>query len=91
MDLYDQEVKEARRMIAAAGLREETFSLHRSDMPPDPDEAADSMFTMRYEIVVSCTESSVECRYIGGIGLNWLTQFESDLRAGSFTRRVSGG
>jgi hypothetical protein len=82
MDQFNDELAAARKAVAAQGLAPEQFGFTREDIAPDPEEAADGMFTLRY--VVTVTRKSESRRYTGGIGLNWIRAFEEDLRAGLF-------
>ena len=83
MELYDDEEQEARALIAAQGLDGATFGFSRQDLPPE-EESPDAMFTMRYEVTVRRDGAANTRRYIGGIGLAWVREFEADLKRGQF-------
>ena len=84
MELFDQELSDARALLGAQGLDPAAFTMTQEHLPPDEDTP--SMFTMRYEVTVSRAGDGVagSRTYTGGIGLHWVREFEADLKAGRF-------
>jgi hypothetical protein len=82
MELWDMELEDARRRIAAAGKRPEDFAFDRTFLPPDPDGAG--MFTVQYEVRATYAPTDSCLRAIGGIGMGWVDYFEEALKDGYF-------
>ena len=82
MDLYERELEAAKSAIRAGGRDADDYSFEMTHLPPDPDGGA--MFTMRYEIEISNRRTSKSAVAVGGIGLNWVQDFEAALEEGYF-------
>lgn len=82
MELFDDEIREARALIVSRGADPGKFGFTREDIAPDDE--GNSMFTMRYEVTVRRDGVVKPGRYLGGIGLRWLDEFEADLRKGHY-------
>jgi hypothetical protein len=82
MELYDRELEEAAKRIAAAGREPDDFAFNRSFLPPDPDGGG--MFTVRYEVEIANRKTDKALTAVGGIGLDWVGDFEEALAAGYF-------
>ena len=80
--LHEKEIDQAKESIAASGRDPDAFTFDVSFMEPDPDGGG--MFTVRYEVTVTNTETGKSEGYIGGIGLDWVGAFEADLGEGAF-------
>lgn len=82
MSLYEQELEEARRVLAEAGLDPSGFAFAMDFLPPDEGDGS-GMFTQEYEVVVT-SPSGRSHRYVGSIGRNWVAQFSGQLADGAF-------
>lgn len=82
MELFDMELEKANALIEAAGHQPGDFTFKQTHLPPDPDDVV--MFTARYEVQVTDSKSGKTLETIGGIGLNWVSQFGVALDDGFF-------
>jgi hypothetical protein len=82
MELYDGELQEALRHLAAIGREPGEFSFERTYLPPDPDGGG--MFTVRYEVAVRQQKTGKSSTFVGGIGLDWVAAFQQALAKGRF-------
>jgi hypothetical protein len=80
--LHEQEIEAAKERIAATGRDQGHFAFDLAFMEPDPDGGG--MFTVRYEVTVTNDASGKSAGYIGGIGLDWVSAFDTDLGDGLF-------
>lgn len=80
MELHEMEIEDAKKRLAASGRGPDDFSFDLSFLPPDPDGGG--MFTVRYEVTITNTKSGKTLSPIGGIGLDWVGEFEDALKAG---------
>jgi hypothetical protein len=76
--LHLQEIEEAKERVVTAHRDVSDVAF----MEPDPDGGG--MFTVRYEVTVTNTSTDNTACYIGGIGLDWVSAFDEDLREGAF-------
>jgi len=82
MSLYDQELEEARQVVARSGADPEAFGFAMDYLPPD-DTDGGGMFTQEYEVVVTAPSGRSQ-RYVGAIGRDWVAAFAHHLAEGAF-------
>jgi hypothetical protein len=82
MELFEIELEEAKKRLAKSGRSSDDFSFKITHLPPDPDEVA--MFTARYAIAIASTKTGKSLQLIGGIGLDWVDDFQAALESGHF-------
>ncbi len=82
MELYEMELAEAKKRLAAAGRDAGDFDFAMTLQPPDPDGGG--MWTVRYDVLVTDKTTGKSIKPIGGIGLRWVDAFEAALEAGRF-------
>jgi hypothetical protein len=82
MELYETELADARKRIAASGRAPGHFTFAMEYLPPDPDGGG--MFTVQYLIEIAETATGKNKSLIGGIGSHWVDRFEELLGEGYF-------
>ncbi len=83
MTLVDEtELKAAKAQLQARGKTPEDFSFSVTHLPPDPDAVA--MFTSRYVVTVTRNSNGQSLDLLGGIGLDWVSNFDEALAEGAF-------
>jgi len=80
--LHEKEIDQAKHIVAESGRDPGAFAFDVSFMEPDPDGGG--MFTVRYEVTVTNMSNDKREGYIGGIGLDWVGAFTSDMGEGAF-------
>jgi hypothetical protein len=82
MELYNQELAQARETIREAGRSPDDFDFAMEFQEPDPDGGG--MFTVRYDVTVTCRNTGKQAVMTGGIGLRWVSQFAAAVEQGYF-------
>lgn len=82
MELFDTELDEARAGLTAKGIDPADFSFERVFLPPESDDGA--MFTIRYEVRITRASTGKAMTTVGGIGLDWVGDFQDALDDGDF-------
>ncbi len=80
--MMDHELRKFAGLLQALDLRDDDFTVAHTFLPPE--DAADGMFPLRYEVSVTKAATAKTKVYIGGIGLDWVGEFEEDLKSGAF-------
>jgi hypothetical protein len=80
--MYEDELEQAKRRLAANGRNVDDFSFEMSYMEPDPDGGG--MFTVQYEVRILNKPTDKGLLAIGGIGSDWVGYFEEALNEGFF-------
>ena len=76
------ELKAANERLQARGIAPEDFAFSITYLPPDPDTVA--MFTQRYVITATRSSNGQSLNFLGGIGLDWVGDFDEALDEGAF-------
>lgn len=82
MELYAMEREKAGRLVEAQGRSPDDFVFTVAYLPPDPDGGG--MFTVRYEVTIESARTGKGLVTIGGIGLDWVSDFAEALDEGHF-------
>ena len=82
MEMYDDERSKALEHIRAVGRDENDFAFSRTYHTPDPDGGG--MFTIRYDVEIINKKTAKSLVEIGGIGFDWVGNFEEALKEGHF-------
>jgi|GEM_PF-6198356 len=81
--MFERELRQFAGLLQQLGRREDEFTTTQTFLPPE--DAADGMFPLRYEVSVTAPATGKTAVYVGGIGLDWVGEFEEDLRGGRFS------
>jgi hypothetical protein len=84
MELYDRELADLHKSLAAKGVDPDDFRFERIFLPPESEDGA--MFTVRYEVIVTPVKGGATLTTVGGIGLDWASVFERALADGYFDK-----
>jgi len=82
MELYEMELGQARKSIAAAGRDPADFTYEMEYLEPDPDGGG--MFTVRYVVTITHAKTGKSLDAVGGIGMDWPGLFAQALEDGHF-------
>jgi hypothetical protein len=81
VEMFDAERDKAKAGLASRGLDPDAFTFERTYLPPESDDGA--MFTVRYEVRIVHAGKAMTA--VGGIGLDWVGDFEDALDEGRFS------
>lgn len=81
LDPFDQEIREARRVIRNCGQNPEQFRIKRTPITAPARSRGSAAY---YIVIVSCGDAK-PATYEGGKGLSWIAALARDLSAPRFS------
>jgi len=81
METHEREIEQARARLTELGRNADDFTFDVDFLPPDPDGGG--MFTIQYEVTITNRKTSKALAAMGGIGWDWLGEFEQALQGGA--------
>ena len=80
--MYDRELKQAQDKIVETGRSLDDFQFDMVYQEPEPDGGG--MFTVMYDVTVTCLPTGKRIVVTGGIGFRWVNEFAYALEEGYF-------